>query len=277
MASRIGSDAPATSFLRRSRNFPLRLAPAAALALTVALVFASPAAALEQKLTASDAAALDILGSSVAIDGDTLVVGAPGETNGGNARGAVYVYQRVGASWTQTAKLTATDGANLGTSVAIDGDTIVAGDKANAVGPVGGGHGAVYTFARTGAADRTETAKLTASDAYAAEYLGTSVAIDGDTIVAGAPSTPSAGRARRRHLRSGLGLHLRPHGRGRPHRDREADRLRRCLRRPARHLRRDRRRHDRRGGALDNAANANEGSVYTFTRTGAQPATRPRS
>ncbi len=87
MASRIGSDAPATSFLRRSRNFPLRLAPAAALALTVALVFASPAAALEQKLTASDAAAFDILGSSVAIDGDTLVVGAPGENNGGNARG----------------------------------------------------------------------------------------------------------------------------------------------------------------------------------------------
>jgi hypothetical protein len=71
--------------------------------------------------------------------------------------------------------------------VAIDGDTIVAGDKDDAVGPVGSGHGSVYTFARTGAADRTETAKLTASDGDAANYLGTSVAIDGDTIVAGAP------------------------------------------------------------------------------------------
>jgi hypothetical protein len=69
---------------------------------------------------------------------------------------------------------------DLGSSVAVDGDAIVAGAS-------GYGAGAVYTFARTGAAARTETAKLTASDGEASGSLGYSVAVDGDAIVAGAP------------------------------------------------------------------------------------------
>ena len=256
--------------MHHSRNIPLSLALVAALALLSALAVASPASALEQKLTASDAAASDMFGSSVAIDGDTLVVGAPGERNeNGNGRGAVYVYQRSGNSWTQTAKLTATDGANLGSSVAIDGDTIVAGDKANAVGPVGGGHGAVYTFARTGAADRTETAKLTASDGDAAEYLGTSVAIDGDTIVAGAPlalvgrnepeggihagaaytfaRTGAAARTETAKLTASDGASI--------------DQLGTSVAIDGDTI--------VAGAPYDNATNSNEGSVYTFARTGA--------
>jgi hypothetical protein len=151
------------------------------------LAFASPAAALEQKLTAADGAASDALGSSVAIDGDTIVLGAPGD---GAGRGAVYVFQRSGDSWTNTAKLTASDGDtgdNLGSSVALDGDTIIAGAESRKVGSHAF-QGAAYTFASAGAAARTQTAELTASDGAANDHLSSSVAIDGDTIVAGAPT-----------------------------------------------------------------------------------------
>jgi hypothetical protein len=152
-----------------------------ALAALVLLTFPGPAHALEQRLVASDGAAGDRLGESVAIDGETAAVGAPGQDG---SRGAVYVFTRSGDSWTQSAKLTASDGAEfdfLGQSVAVDGDAIVAGAPGGDVGA-----GAVYSFARTGAAARTETAKLTASDGAVGDRLGTSVAIDGDTIVAGA-------------------------------------------------------------------------------------------
>jgi hypothetical protein len=164
---------------------PVRLALIAALTLISSLTLAASAAALEQKLTAPDGAANDQFGTSVAVDGDTLVVGAPSDDG---AKGAVYVYQRSADTWINTAKLTASDGAAndlLGVSVAIDGDTIVAGALLDDVG-ANANQGSAYTFARTGAAARNETAKLTASDGAADDEFGVSVAIDGDTIVAGA-------------------------------------------------------------------------------------------
>ena len=144
------------------------------------------------KLTAADGAAGDTLGSSVAIDGDTIVGGAPGRLVGQHgSQGAVYTFASAGpAARTQTAELTASDGAAsdlLGASVAIDGDTIVAGAPTDD----GGGRGSAYTFARTGASARTETAKLTPSDSQVLR-LGSSVAIAGDTIVVGAPGTDNA-------------------------------------------------------------------------------------
>jgi hypothetical protein len=159
-----------------------------ALALSAGLLLALPASAgaLEQKLIASDGAANDGFGGSVAVDGDTAVAGAP-HADGG--RGAVYVFSRSGDTWTQTAMLTASDAAvddHLGQSVAIDGDAIVAAapsaDRGNSPDI-----GAVYTFARTGTPTRTETGELSASDGIPGAALGWSVAIDGDTIVAGAP------------------------------------------------------------------------------------------
>jgi hypothetical protein len=143
------------------------------------------------KLTASDGAAGDQLGSSVAIDGDTIVAGALLDNVGLNAdQGSAYTFARTGAAArTETAKLTATDGAasdRLGSSVAVDGDTIVAGAPFDATGTTTQ-LGSAYTFASAGAAARTETAKLTASDGAMFDTLGFSVAIDGDTIVAGAP------------------------------------------------------------------------------------------
>ena len=149
-----------------------------AAAAVMLVVSAAPAQALEQRLIGADGAAGQFV-TSVDVDGDTAVMGV-----GTIGPGAVYVFTRSGDTWTQTAKLTASDAGatdKLGYSVAIDGDTIVAGAPGD-----DSSRGAVYTFARTGSPTRTETAKLTASDGAAGDELGKSVAIDGDTIVAGA-------------------------------------------------------------------------------------------
>jgi hypothetical protein len=130
----------------------------------------------------------DTLGSSVAIDGDTIVAGAFHARSGAtDSVGAVYTFSRTGpAVRTETAKLTVSNGVgndNFGSSVAIEGDTIFAGSIAT---PGGLGAGAVYRFTRTGAAARTETGKLTASDGGNGQVFGTSIDIDGDTTVVGA-------------------------------------------------------------------------------------------
>ena len=137
------------------------------------------------KLVAADAASGDEFGTSVAIDGDTVVIGASGA--GGN-RGAVYVLRTTdgGATYGQVAKLTASDAAagdwGFGHSVAIDGDTVVVGaDKDDNYA------GSVYVFRTSdGGATYGQVAKLTASDAASDDYFGWSVAIDGDTVVVGA-------------------------------------------------------------------------------------------
>lgn len=80
-----------------------------------------------QKLTASDGAAADNFGNSVALSGSTIIVGSPDHNN---SRGAAYVFNRDGESWVETHKLTASDAKPVdlfGTSVAISGSTIVVG------------------------------------------------------------------------------------------------------------------------------------------------------
>ena len=91
-------------------------------------------------------------------------------------------------TFSQQAKLTASDGDNndfFGISVAIDGDTAVAGAPLDNNGDLSN-QGAAYVFTRSGTT-WTEQQKLTASDGKANDLFGTSVAIDGDTVVAGAP------------------------------------------------------------------------------------------
>jgi len=143
------------------------------------------------ELTASDGAANDNFGSSVAVSGSTIVVGAPQHQVGSNTyQGAVYVFTKPASGWanaTQTAELTASDGAandNLGLSVAVSGSTIVAGAPGRQVG-----QGAVYVFSEpaSGWANGTQTAELTASDGAVGDFLGQRVALSGSTIVAGAP------------------------------------------------------------------------------------------
>ncbi|MGI9118873.1 MAG: Ig-like domain-containing protein [Acidimicrobiales bacterium] len=148
------------------------------------------------KLTASDSATDDRLGHSVAIDGDTIVAGAPSDDVATNTdQGSVYTFASTdptGApAQNETVKLTASDGAAfdfLGISVAVDGDTIVAGAFGDDMG-TNTDQGSAYTFASTdptGAPARNETAKLTASDGAVGDEFGFAVAVDGETIVAGA-------------------------------------------------------------------------------------------
>src|SRR5262249_40763906 len=137
------------------------------------------------KLTASDGAVDDAFGSSVAISGDTVVVGA---VNDNSVRGAAYVFVKPGTGWvtaTETAKLTASDGAisALRQSIAVSGDTVVVGAPSD-----DSIRGAAYVFVTRGSGwpNATETAKLTASDGAPNDFLGSSVAISGDTVVVGA-------------------------------------------------------------------------------------------
>jgi hypothetical protein len=152
------------------------------------------------ELTASDGAAGDELGSSVAVSGDTIVAGAIQYDGGQAGQGAVYVFSMPNGGWTnatQTAELTASDGAandNLGSSVAVNGPTIAAGAPSHAVGG-NTTQGAVYVYTKPagGWTNATESAELTASDGAAADQLGSSVAISADTIAAGSPQRTVGG------------------------------------------------------------------------------------
>ncbi|MDM8553642.1 choice-of-anchor D domain-containing protein [Desulfococcaceae bacterium HSG7] len=143
------------------------------------------------KLTAGDAAADDFFGWSVAVSGDTAVVGAYKDDDGGTASGSAYVFERDSGgadNWGQTAKLTASDAAaddQFGYSVAVSGDTAVVGAYHD--NDDGTNSGSAYVFEKgAGWSDMTETAKLTASDAVANDEFGISVAVSGDTAVVGA-------------------------------------------------------------------------------------------
>ena len=139
----------------------------------------------QAKLTGSDGAADDFFGISVAVSGDTAVVGARNDDDSGADSGSAYVYVRSGSAWSQQAKLTAGDGATgdlFGLSVAVSGDTAVVGavwDDDN-----GGNSGSAYVFVRSGSV-WSEQAKLTPSDGAAGDQFGLSVAISGDTVVTG--------------------------------------------------------------------------------------------
>ena len=107
----------------------------------------------QAKLTATDGAANDLFGVSVAISGDYALVGAYGDAIGANSQqGSAYVFVRSGSSWTQQAKLTAADGAAFdyfGISVAISGDYALVGAYLDDIG-ANIQQGSAYVFKRTG-------------------------------------------------------------------------------------------------------------------------------
>jgi len=142
----------------------------------------------QQELTASDGAAGDQFGYSVALEGDTAVVGARLDDNaGGFDAGAGYVFVRLGTAWAQEQKLVASDGASadqFGTSVSLSADTAVIGAAGDDL-PSGGEAGSAYVFARSGTI-WTLQQKLVASDGATGDNFGGSVAVSGNTVVAGA-------------------------------------------------------------------------------------------
>ena len=149
-----------------------------------------PLVYMEAKQVAFDASADDHFGSSVAVDGDTAVVGAPDDDDdtAGADTGAVYVFVRAGAGWVLQQKLTASDmaaGDNFGASVAISGDTIVVGAPGDDDTLAGADAGSAYVFRR--ASDVwSEDAKLLAPDLAASDGFGGSVAVFLETILVGA-------------------------------------------------------------------------------------------
>jgi len=145
------------------------------------------------KLTASDAAAGNVFGNSVAVSGDTAVIGALDDDDAGSLSGSAYVFTRSGTTWMQQAKLTASDAAErdrFGRSVAVSGDTAVIG--ANLDFFISKTSGSAYVFTRSGTT-WSEQAKLTASDGVTGDFFGTSVAVSGDTVVVGAGGTGGSG------------------------------------------------------------------------------------
>ena len=148
------------------------------------------------RLTASDAADHEYFGWSVGIDGDLVVVGAPGEgTFDHSGEEAAYIFVRPVAGWagdlTENAMLTASDGAiddDFGDTIAVDGDVVVVGAPLDDVGSQVK-QGSAYVFKKPAGswANSTETDKLVAADGVNSDEFGTSVSVSGTTIVAGAP------------------------------------------------------------------------------------------
>jgi hypothetical protein len=152
------------------------------------------------KIVASDRAAGDAYGTSVAISGNYAVVGSPYERHdlaGANEfeeAGAAYIFEMDGnGDWIQKQKIVASERGiyrSFGQSVAISGDYIVVGavgsnSDASGANPLGNA-GAAYVFKRNGAGVWEQHQKLVASDREVGDYFGNSVAISNTYIIVGA-------------------------------------------------------------------------------------------
>jgi len=141
-----------------------------------------------QDILAPDAAEGGSFGHSVAISGDTAVVGAPVQDGpAGRASGAAFVFIRIGGTWMQQQRLVASDAseeAEFGIDVAMDGDTIVVGAHGNTDFP-GTTAGAAYVFVRRGGT-WVEEQKLLPSDSRLGDQFGQDVAVEQDTIAVSA-------------------------------------------------------------------------------------------
>lgn len=167
-------------------------------------------------LKASNTGAGELFGWSVALSGDTLAVGAIGESsaatgingnqsdNSASSSGAVYVFTRASNEWSQQAYLKASNtGASdfFGHSVALSGETLAIGaikESSNATGVNGNQSdntalesGAVYVFTRAGGV-WSQQAYVKASNPGLSDQFGHSVALSGDMLAVGARNERSA-------------------------------------------------------------------------------------
>ncbi len=141
------------------------------------------------KIVATDAAAEDFFGASVAISGDYAIVGAFGEDAGGSNAGAAYIYHRTGTNtWDSGVKIVATDPgvADYFSKVAISGDYALVGASAKDAG-------AAYIYHRTGINSWDTGVKIVAADPEAEDAFGQQVAISGDYALVGAIGEDSGG------------------------------------------------------------------------------------
>lgn len=140
-------------------------------------------------VTASDGSEQDMFGACVALDGDTAVIGAPGDDHAGDASGSTYVFVRSGSSWTQQQKLVALDAETtdwFGSDVAVSGNIALVGAPGDDAPVDVFDAGAVYIFNRAGSV-WTQGQKLAHSTPGLYEEFGRSVAMDTTTAFVGAP------------------------------------------------------------------------------------------
>jgi hypothetical protein len=139
------------------------------------------------KLSCPDEAGHSMFGTSVALHGNYAMMGAPGINS-------AYVFVRSGTSWTQQAKLTPADISAFdffGASVAINGTCVAVGAPGDD-SPGMSDHGSVYVYTLSGAS-WIQRNKLTPADVSAGDDFGTSVSVDGDNILVGAPNDDAVG------------------------------------------------------------------------------------
>ena len=145
------------------------------------------------KLTVDDAQAGDLFGNAVAMDGETVLVGAPGVDDAGPEAGAAYVFVKVGEEWIQQAKLIGDDLEifdRFGSAVTVHGDTAIIG--AYGKDEIGTDSGAAYVFVRSGAS-WTQQAKLTHRGSVPGDLFGFAVGVYEDNALIGAYRSDAAG------------------------------------------------------------------------------------
>ena len=143
----------------------------------------------QAQIQASDRQSNDNFGNATSIsdDGNTAIIGSPYEDSGAANTGAAYIFTRSGTTWSQQAKIQASDlpgGGQFGISVDIlgDGDTVAVGaQNAN------NGAGYAYIFTRSGSS-WTQQIKIQASNAGPSDQFGCSIAISESSVVVGAYS-----------------------------------------------------------------------------------------
>ncbi len=149
------------------------------------------------KLTAKDAVSGDWFGESLAVDGDTAVIGAP---NFVNNRGAAYIFARAGASWKQVTRLLAAGGVSndrFGESVDIKGNTALVGATGQ------GGKGAAYVFGFNGTV-WSQLQMLSDTGGATGDFFGDAVGLALDCAVVGAPGRSSSTGAAFLFTKSGM-------------------------------------------------------------------------
>jgi len=149
----------------------------------------------EAKLYPTDIVINDHFGRTVDLEGDTLVVNSMGLDANGAYGGNAYVFVREAGEWVEQIKLEASDqsgGDNMGVSLSLNRDTLIAGSFDNA--PGASLAGAAYVFQRDGC-DWTEQAKLVppASERVGGMWFGQHLAVQGDVALVGAPYADEAG------------------------------------------------------------------------------------
>jgi len=151
----------------------------------------------QAKLRAADAAASDLFGATLALSGETALIGANFAHAPAVDSGAAYIFVRSGTTWSQQAKLAPPAplaGDEFGDAVSLAGDTaVVAASRRDVMFP---NDGAVYVFQRTGTTWALQ-ATLVASDPAADDRFGRAVAVSGNLVLVGAPlhDEPGAGNA----------------------------------------------------------------------------------